>query len=445
MNTQSSAVPESFGRQEVTPAVISATRPLYWSVRRELWEFRSIYIAPLVAAAVVLFGFLISSFAGIWEKALSLDPSQPKVAEPYNFAALLIMGSTFLVSLFYCLEALHAERRDRSILFWKSLPVSDLTTVLSKATIPLVILPLLTFAIIAATQWVMLLISIAVLSVSGQSVAALWDPSVVIPDVGSAALPPCCHSRSLVRAILWMVVAGFSVGATCASSVGLLTAARDWHFREDCLPHHAFRRDARTPIRWRSGRHRVYKRQHGDGSADAPDSAALPDQPRPMDRSRDNRGIPRGGSSVAPLSWTDLRQICPGLARQCASVSSLKIAPLLVPQRLYRIHLRSSLCREPSADQSHKHQDDRRQAPLSGPRSADGYQPCPKCLRRAAQAAAKYRPTTRSDTTAQSRSPHRSVPALAPRPGIAIGCNSSWRPAPYAIQSHACARRPTPA
>ncbi len=127
MNTQSSAVPESFDRQEVTPAVMSATRPLYWSVRRELWEFRSIYIAPLVAAGVILFGFLISSFAGIWEKALSLDPSQPKVAEPYNFAALLIMASTFLVSLFYCLEALHAERRDRSILFWKSLPVSDLT------------------------------------------------------------------------------------------------------------------------------------------------------------------------------------------------------------------------------------------------------------------------------------------------------------------------------
>ncbi len=175
MNTQSSAVPESFDRQEVTPALMSATRPLYWSVRRELWEFRSIYIAPLVAAAVVLFGFLISSFAGIWEKALSLDPSQPKVAEPYNFAALLIMGSTFLVSLFYCLEALHAERRDRSILFWKSLPVSDLTTVLSKATVPLVILPLLTFAVIAVTQWIMLLISIAVLSVSGQSVAALWS------------------------------------------------------------------------------------------------------------------------------------------------------------------------------------------------------------------------------------------------------------------------------
>ena len=36
------------------PAVLRATRPLYWSVRRELWENRSIYIAPLAVAAVLL-------------------------------------------------------------------------------------------------------------------------------------------------------------------------------------------------------------------------------------------------------------------------------------------------------------------------------------------------------------------------------------------------------
>ena len=62
-------------------------------------------------------------------------------------AARLIMGTTLLVAIFYCLGALHSERRDRSILFWKSLPVSDLTAVLAKATIPIVILPLLAFAI----------------------------------------------------------------------------------------------------------------------------------------------------------------------------------------------------------------------------------------------------------------------------------------------------------
>ena len=39
-------------RRVIAPAAISATRPLYWSVRRELWENRSIYVAPLAVAAV---------------------------------------------------------------------------------------------------------------------------------------------------------------------------------------------------------------------------------------------------------------------------------------------------------------------------------------------------------------------------------------------------------
>ena len=172
MSTQSNAMSESFQSQSIAPAVIPATRVLYWSIRRELWENRSIYIAPLAVAAVALFGFSLSSIAGIWEKPLSLNPAQPQA--PYDMAAGLMMLTGIVVSVFYCLDALHGERRDRSILFWKSLPVSDLTTVLAKASIPLVILPLLTFAITVALQWLMLLLSSAVLLVSGLSVATLW-------------------------------------------------------------------------------------------------------------------------------------------------------------------------------------------------------------------------------------------------------------------------------
>ncbi|MGH9552689.1 MAG: ABC transporter permease, partial [Terriglobales bacterium] len=76
--------------------------------------------------------------------------------------------------VYYCLDALHGERRDRSILFWKSLPVSDLTTVLVKASVPIVIIPLLTFAITFATQAFMLLLSTAVLLGNGLSAATLW-------------------------------------------------------------------------------------------------------------------------------------------------------------------------------------------------------------------------------------------------------------------------------
>jgi ABC-2 type transport system permease protein len=172
MNTQSNTIPESFDSQRIAPQ-LSATQPLLWSVRRELWENRSIYIAPLAVAVVVLFGFLIATIG----RAMSMhDPAQRAavLTEPNDFAELLIMGTAFVVGLFYSLEALHGERRDRSILFWKSLPVSDLTTVLSKASIPLVVLPLLSFAITVATQWIMLLLSTAVMLGSGLSVAPLW-------------------------------------------------------------------------------------------------------------------------------------------------------------------------------------------------------------------------------------------------------------------------------
>ncbi len=171
MNTQSNAMPESLDAQRVAPAVLSPSRPMYWSVRRELWENRSIYIAPLAVAAVILFGFLISTIhlPDKMRAALALDPAKQHelIEQPYSFAALLIMGTTFIVAVFYCLDALHGERRDRSILFWKSLPVSDLTTVLSKASIPLVVLPLIVFAIVVATQVDMLLMSNAVLRMNG--------------------------------------------------------------------------------------------------------------------------------------------------------------------------------------------------------------------------------------------------------------------------------------
>lgn len=172
MSTQSNAMSESFQAQSIAPAAVPATRVFYWSVRRELWENSSIYIAPLAVATVALFAFSLSSILGIWEKPLRLNPSQPQA--PYDMAAGLMMITGIIVSVFYCLDALHGERRDRSILFWKSLPVSDVTTVLAKASIPLVILPLLTFAITVAMQWLMLLLSSAVLLVSGQSVAMLW-------------------------------------------------------------------------------------------------------------------------------------------------------------------------------------------------------------------------------------------------------------------------------
>jgi len=154
------------------------TRPFYWSVRRELWENRSIYIAPLIVAAFEVFGFAISTI-GLADRrraVLLLDAAHQRAAieQPYDLAAMMMIFIVFIVGVFYCLDALHSERRDRSILFWKSLPVSDLTTVLSKATIPLVVLPLIAFAIVVCVQLVMLLMSSANLLVHGVSPATTW-------------------------------------------------------------------------------------------------------------------------------------------------------------------------------------------------------------------------------------------------------------------------------
>jgi ABC-2 type transport system permease protein len=179
MNTQANTVTEArVESQAITSAIIPASRLLFWSVRRELWENRWIYLAPLGVAGFFVLGFLISliHLPGRMPAAMVLDPMQQYdvIARPYDIAGGLMMITAMIVAAFYCLDALYGERRDRSILFWKSLPVSDVTTVLAKASIPLVILPLLAFAIAVAMELIVLLVSSAVLLARGASVGMLW-------------------------------------------------------------------------------------------------------------------------------------------------------------------------------------------------------------------------------------------------------------------------------
>jgi ABC-2 type transport system permease protein len=175
MNTRSDAM-SSLEITVTVPVVIPASRRFYWSVRRELWEHRSIYIAPLAVAGLYVLAFLYGAIRGV-DFAVGKRPMSHVEAlqAPYTFATFVLMGISFIIALFYCLDALYGERRDRSILFWKSLPVSDLITVLAKASIPLLIIPLITFAITVVTQWIMLLINSAVMLSLGQSVSILWD------------------------------------------------------------------------------------------------------------------------------------------------------------------------------------------------------------------------------------------------------------------------------
>jgi ABC-2 type transport system permease protein len=158
---------------DTAPAVAThRTRPFYWSVRRELWENRAVYLAPLAVAGVVLAAFLFSSF---WlPGAVRAAKTGQALNMPYAAAAGASFLITWIVAIFYSLGALQGERRDRSLLFWKSLPVSDLTTVLSKATIPLVVQPVIVLVLAVATQLVMLVWSTAILLVNGMDPALLW-------------------------------------------------------------------------------------------------------------------------------------------------------------------------------------------------------------------------------------------------------------------------------
>jgi ABC-2 type transport system permease protein len=170
---------ESVSGSEVAPVEIPPVRRFFWSVRRELWENRSIYLAPLAAAAACLVGFVfvLARLPERTRAALALGGMQQRAAieQPYLGAAIALMAVEIIVAVVYCLDAFYGERRDRSILFWKSLPVSDLTTVLSKASIPILVIPLVAFAATAATQWIMLLAGSAVLAGSGMSPATLWE------------------------------------------------------------------------------------------------------------------------------------------------------------------------------------------------------------------------------------------------------------------------------
>ena len=180
MSTQSSAVPQSaIGSRAGICREVSLARRMYWLLKRELWESRAIYVAPLVVAGVFLFGFVVSvnhvlrdirATAG----ATTLDMQGDMfMSRTYDMAALAMMATTLIVAVFYCLDALHGERRDRSILFWKSLPVSDTAAVLSKVMVAIVLIPLVTWLITVALHLVMLVVSGAVLLASGQSLALL--------------------------------------------------------------------------------------------------------------------------------------------------------------------------------------------------------------------------------------------------------------------------------
>ena len=169
-------------------------------IRRELWEHRSIWVTPVAIGTIVTLGVLAmlvlaSGFAK--ELDVAIFGAQNLAGDAERRAALtgffLASSWIFFVALafltvFYCLDSLYAERKDKSILFWRSLPVTDAETVISKLLTAVFLLPLIMCAGIYVTHLVNLIITSIWVSLKGGSAGTLIWGSVPILDSWLAAL-----------------------------------------------------------------------------------------------------------------------------------------------------------------------------------------------------------------------------------------------------------------
>jgi ABC-2 type transport system permease protein len=183
-----------------------------WLLKREFWEHKGgFFWTPAVVGALMTLGTAASVIAGLAMKSKHgmqingqqvtnlgsvVSPEQraqviDAVSNGWMLPTALLFGVMSIVVFFYCLGCLFDERKDRSVLFWKSLPVSDNETVLSKVAMALVGAPLLTLAFGIATSLLVLLITLAAAGVSGLNLAGVFaNPATYTAPFEVAAMIP---------------------------------------------------------------------------------------------------------------------------------------------------------------------------------------------------------------------------------------------------------------
>lgn len=169
-------------------------------IKREIWEHRSIWVTPAAIAIIVTLGLLAmltfaSGFAA--ELDVAIFGAQNLAGEAERQAALtgFFLGTSWvfvialaILTIFYCLDSLYAERKDKSILFWRSLPVTDAETVISKLITAIFVIPVVAVLGIIATHLVNLILTGIWVSMKGGDAGLLIWGSVSLIDNWSAAL-----------------------------------------------------------------------------------------------------------------------------------------------------------------------------------------------------------------------------------------------------------------
>ncbi|HEX6929743.1 MAG TPA: hypothetical protein VF267_10855 [Gammaproteobacteria bacterium] len=167
-------------------------------LKRETWEHRSFWMVPGIMAGVILIMFLWAMIY-VLPHELGYDLWVDRMSSS-DHEALDKLGGLFIpglampffimveiVTLFYLLDSLYAERRDRSILFWKSLPVNDTLTVLSKWGAMLLVFPAIVFAIIVALSLVLtFLVGLFVMFGGGNPWTLVWQHYGLFSGLGSS-------------------------------------------------------------------------------------------------------------------------------------------------------------------------------------------------------------------------------------------------------------------
>jgi len=169
-------------------------------IKREFWEHRSFWVTPVAIASIIILGTLTAlMFAGDFAKELDLaifgaqniagDPHRKAILTGFfvGSSPLFVLGLAILI-VFYTLDSLYAERKDKSILFWRSLPVTDAETVISKLLAALILIPAITIAAIIATHLVNLIVTSVWVSVKGGNAGVLIWGSVSLFDNWFAAI-----------------------------------------------------------------------------------------------------------------------------------------------------------------------------------------------------------------------------------------------------------------
>ena len=216
-----------------------ATAKFKWLLRREYWENRGgFFWGPVIAGAIIVGLNLILAVIGSIAARRSMGSSGFVFdhADTHEVGqALGAMGDGMLVGgvivacivlafvvFFYALGCLYDDRRDRSILFWKSLPVSDGQMVLSKLAWALVLAPVLAVAIGLLIGLALWLISALTITVNGVPAAhAVFTQSHPLRIIGGVlaclpvymawALPTIgwlmfCSAAARSKPFLWAVL-----------------------------------------------------------------------------------------------------------------------------------------------------------------------------------------------------------------------------------------------